>query len=174
MNVIAGLIPFVGDVEAGNVAYRMQLIENAWPVIQRNPLFGSIDYKSTDEMRSMIQGRGIIDIVNSYIGIALNYGLVGLAMFCGFFFSVARNLRRSYQSLPAEEEEFRVVGRALFATLVAVLVTIGTTSSIGAIPLLYWSLAGMAVAYTRVVRRLLSGRAEAASHEMISRPQNYG
>lgn len=152
---VVGLIPFVGGVEAENVDYRMRLIENAWVVIQNNLWFGSVDFASTSEMQAMIQGEGIIDIVNSYIGVALSYGLAGLLLFVVFFSLVLRNLRKAYRSLPDNEEELRDIGRALFATLVAVLVTIGTVSSVGTIPMLYWSLAGISVAYSRLVGRVV-------------------
>lgn len=152
-NTIVGLIPFVGDIQSESVDYRVLLVEKAWVVIQNNPWFGSIDFRSTAEMQSMIQGQGIIDIVNTYVGIALNYGFVGLALFVGFFLVVVWGLRKAFRSLPVEEEGLRRTGRALFATLVAVLVTIGTVSGVGTIPILYWSLAGMAVAYSRIVRR---------------------
>lgn len=41
----------------------------------------------------------------------------------------------------------------LLATLLGILITIFTVSSITFIPVVYWSLAGVAVAYVQMVRR---------------------
>jgi len=150
------LIPFLGTTEKGNIDYRERLFEQSSIVIQRNPLFGSTNYLSTPEMQSLIQGQGIIDIVNTYIRITLNYGFVGLFLFVSFFIVVLINLRLAYKALPAENSEMKQVGRALFATLCAVLLTIATVSSVSFIPYLYWTLAGLAVAYIRVARDVTS------------------
>lgn len=54
-------------------------MDNSWIVIQRNPLFGSFDFRNTPEMQSMIQGEGIIDIVNTYINWRCGWGWSGSA-----------------------------------------------------------------------------------------------
>lgn len=149
---IVGLIPFIGSIESENIDYRERLFEQSWIVINQNPWFGSIDYLSTPEMQSMIQGQGIIDLVNTYIQITLEYGFVGLFFFVGFFGFALLNLRRAYKILPDENVEMKQVGRAIFATLCAVLITIGTVSNISFIPYIYWSLAGLAVAYVNIIR----------------------
>ncbi|MCP4185953.1 MAG: O-antigen ligase family protein, partial [Hyphomicrobiales bacterium] len=152
---ILSFIPFVGTVDTGTIDYRTRLFEQSMIVINRNPWFGSIDFRDTTEMISMIQGQGIIDIVNSYLGIALSYGFVGLFLFSSFFFIVLVNLRRSYKKLPAENSEMIIFGRAIFATLCAALITIATVSSISFVPYLHWSIAGLAVAYINIARETL-------------------
>ena len=59
------LLPFVGKVDEQNITYRQQLFENSMEVITRNPLFGTPDFRGTQEMLEMAQGEGIIDIVNT-------------------------------------------------------------------------------------------------------------
>ena len=81
-------LPFIGSIEKGNIDYRQRLLDNAMIVIERNPWLGSTDYHKSKEMLSMIQGQGIIDIVNTYLGIALDKGIVGLSLFLFFFASV--------------------------------------------------------------------------------------
>lgn len=152
---IINLLPFIGTVENQNITYRERLIENSIIVIQRNPWLGSVDYRSTPEMQSMIQGQGIIDIVNSYIGVALEIGLVGLTLFMTFFATILFSLHKAMRSLPAEQQE-RLLGRALLATLIGILATIFSVSSITVIPVIYWSVAGMAVAYAQMLHRLKS------------------
>jgi O-Antigen ligase len=72
------LIPFYGKTEVGNLEYRQKLFNNSMIVIARSPLLGSPNYKETPEMQEMIQGEGIIDIVNFYIAILLESGVTGL------------------------------------------------------------------------------------------------
>ena len=147
------MLPWVGSVDEFSVTYRQRLFDVSIDVILANPVFGSFDYLALPEMRQLIQGEGIIDIVNSYIGVALSYGLTGLALFVGFFASVAWPIKRALRA-NASNEDVRDLGRALLATLLAVLFTIATVSSIGAIPTLYWILAGLCVAYRKAFGRV--------------------
>ncbi|MDB5995402.1 MAG: ligase [Pseudomonas sp.] len=151
---VLDLLPFIGTVEVENITYRQRLIDNSLIVIQRNPWLGSFDYRNTPEMQSMIQGEGIIDIVNTYIGIALSFGLIGLTFFVAFFITVLVGIRKGMRSFPNKDDEMRRLGRALFATLAGILVTIFTVSSITVIPVVYWSVAGLCVAYAQMARSL--------------------
>ena len=151
---VLDLLPFIGTVEAENITYRQQLIDNAMIVIQRNPWLGSFDYRSTPEMQSLTQGQGIIDIVNTYIGIALSVGLIGLTLFVCFFAAVLLGIRKGMRSFSNKDDEARRLGRALLATLAGILITIVTVSSITVIPVVYWSIAGLGVAYAQMARRL--------------------
>lgn len=151
---VLDLLPFIGNVDKENITYRERLMDNSWIVIQRNPLFGSFDFRNTPEMQSMIQGEGIIDIVNTYINLALRVGLVGLGLFVAFFAAVLHGIRKAMRSFPDKDDERRQLGRALLATLVGILVIIFTVSSITFIPVVYWTIAGLGVAYVQMVRRL--------------------
>lgn len=145
-------LPFVGMIERTNIDYRERLIDNALIVIQRNPWLGSVDYRRTPEMEALRQGQGIIDIVNTYIGVTLEYGLVGLSLFVLFFLSVLWGIRKTMRSFRDPNDELARLGRALFATLVGIMVIIFTVSSITIIPVVYWSVAGLGVAYAQMVR----------------------
>lgn len=158
-NKLIDLLPYIGTTETGSITYREELFAKAMIVIQRNPFFGSIDYLNTAEMQSMMQGEGIIDIVNSYLAIALESGLIGLLLFAGFFTTIALGIRKALQTLQGKDDEPQRLGRALLATLAGVLLTITTVSSISVIPVIYWSLAGLGVAYIEMVRNLRSSRA---------------
>ncbi|WP_422418617.1 O-antigen ligase family protein [Pseudomonas sp. GZD-222] len=151
---VLDLLPFVGNLEKENITYRQRLLDNSWIVIQRNPLFGSFDYRNTPEMLSMIQGQGIIDIVNTYVSLALRTGLIGLALFVAFFASVLLGIRKAMRTFPDRDDEQRQLGRALLATLAGILVIIFTVSSITVIPVVYWSVAGVGAAYVQMIRRL--------------------
>ncbi|HUQ38282.1 MAG TPA: O-antigen ligase family protein [Aestuariivirga sp.] len=150
---IIDMLPYVGSEGNTETAdYRVKLLDNALTVIARNPVFGSVDFLETPEMQEMIQGQGIIDIVNSYLQISLRYGFVGLSLFVLFFSATLLGLARALMSLPESETELKVMARALFATLCGVLITIFTVSSVGQIPYIYWILAGLCVAQTRIIR----------------------
>ncbi|MDX1366003.1 O-antigen ligase family protein [Pseudomonas sp.] len=153
-NKLIDLLPYIGTIEKGNITYRERLFDNSMIVIQRNPILGSIDYLSTPEMQSMIQGEGIIDIVNTYLSVTLESGLTGLALFAGFFTTIVLGIRKSLRTFQDKDDETLRLGRALLATLLGVLLTIMTVSSISVIPVVYWSLAGLGVAYIQMVRGL--------------------
>jgi O-antigen ligase len=149
---VLDLVPFVGTVDAGNIAYRQRLMESASQLIWRHPLFGSGDYVERLAEMGMVQGQGIVDVVNTYVQVALRSGFAGLVLFAGVLASAllaalrARNLaRRAGRPLDAD------LGRSLAAAQLAVIVTIGSVSSILVIPWLYWSMAGLLVGYARVV-----------------------
>jgi O-antigen ligase len=153
-NKLIDLLPYIGTIEKGNITYREDLFTNALIVIKRNPLFGSIDFLSTPEMQAMVQGEGIIDIVNTYLIVTLKSGLIGLTFFAGIFISIALGIYKSLRTFQDKDDENLRLGRALLATLAGVLVTITTVSNISVIPVVYWSLAGIGVAYIQMVRSL--------------------
>jgi hypothetical protein len=145
-NQVIDLLPFVGTVDSFNVEYRSRLLEASWTVVQLYPFFGSFDYLSAPEMVAMMQGEGIVDLVNIYVSIALGSGLVGLTLFVCVFGSsgVAVLLKLFKSSLPAEQ---RALGHVLLATLVGVMVVIGTLSNILTVPVIYWLVVGLSVSY---------------------------
>jgi len=128
------------------VTYRQQIMENSWVVVQRKPLFGSANFLDEPEMMELVQGEGIIDIVNSYAAIALSSGLIGLALFAGFWISIIVKLLSERRRALRHNAERELLLRSLLASVVATLVVILTTSSITIVPVIYWALAGMAVA----------------------------
>ncbi len=150
---VINLLPFIGNTEKENIDYREQLITNSMIVIKRNFWFGSIDPLDTPEMEAMRQGQGIIDVVNSYIGIALENGVVGLGLFVSFFALTLFGIHRAMRLIPDKDSEEHLLGRVLLATLLAILFIIFTVSSITVIPIVYWSVAGLGVAYAQMVRR---------------------
>jgi O-antigen ligase len=99
----------------------------------------------------MRQGQGIIDIVNTYIQIALSSGIIGLVLFTGFFAQILNGIYRAMYSIPDKNSEEYLLGRALLSTLSAILLIIFTVSSISFIPIVYWSFAGLGVAYSQMV-----------------------
>ncbi|MCV0440670.1 MAG: O-antigen ligase family protein [Hydrogenophaga sp.] len=146
------LLPVIGSQEQFNVEYRADLLTNALPVIGRNLWFGSTDYLQAPELQVMIQGEGIIDIVNSYVGVALSFGVIGLFLFVGAFVSAFAQLLRGRRLARRVDPDAFMLGRALGATLAAIMLIIYTLSSIFAIPFVYWAFIGLCVAYASVMK----------------------
>jgi O-antigen ligase len=144
-------LPFVGTVEAHNVHYRERLFEISLGVVLDHPYFGAWDFLQLPVMQQLRQGQGIIDIVNTYLGVALASGLVGLALFCGFFLVVLVQLAAAMRRAGARDGETYALGQALFCALLGILMMIFTTSSIGLIAVIYWAIAGLGAAYARML-----------------------
>lgn len=146
---IINYLPFVGAVDDETVTYRQRLIDISIEIITENPLFGSFDFLLfLEELR---QGQGIIDLVNSYLNIALASGLVGLSLFAAFFGLILKNVYKGMQGLNRGDERY-LLGRVLLASIVGILVIIFTVSSINVIPVIYWSAAGLGIAYIQLLK----------------------
>jgi hypothetical protein len=146
------MLPVIGTVEQGNVEYRADLLTNALPVIERHLWFGSAHFLEAPELQVMMQGEGIIDIVNSYVGVALHSGVIGLALFAGAFVTALFQLRRGIRLARPAGQDAAVLGRALWATLAAIMLIIYTVSSIFVIPTVYWAVVGLCVAYATAMK----------------------
>lgn len=154
-------LPFIGKVDTESIVYRQRLLESSMEIIRQHPWLGSNEFLG--QMEDMRQGEGIIDIVNTYLGILLTTGLVGLGLFASFFATVGLRLYRGLLALPAGDEELHRLGQALLATLAGVLVIIFTVSSITVIPIVYWSVAGLGLACARLLEDRRSRQSEAAA-----------
>jgi O-antigen ligase len=144
-------LPFIGTVDEGSVTYRQRLLEISIQVILQNPFFGAYNFIYSPAMQELKQGQGIIDIVNTYVAIGLGSGLVGLSIFLAFFGAVAVGIYKSMSNLADRNDELYLLGRVLLSTLLGILVIIATVSSVSVIPLIYWSVAGLGVAYARML-----------------------
>lgn len=141
-------LPFVGTVDEGTVTYRQQLVAMAWRVIEMYPIFGSPHFSNyLEELR---QGQGIIDLVNTFITMALTFGLVGLTLFLTpFVVNAVRAvfvLRRCARSDP----DLSRLGACLVACLAGLFVVMATTSYGLSLPYVAWSLCALIGAYVRL------------------------
>lgn len=145
---ILDYLPFIGTVDAQTVSFRQALLDNSLDVIRNNLWFGSPDFLNTEEMESLRAGAngGIIDVVNSYIAIALSGGLVGLGLFVGYFIACAAPIFRAMRTYRMQPQML-MLGKTLFATLIGVMVIIYTVSSVLFIPILYWLLGGVCISF---------------------------
>ena len=147
---IISLLPFVGDSSTSSIDYRQQLMDIGWSVAMESKWLGSEDYMQHPAMQQLIQGQGIIDIVNSYLRVTLESGLVGLSLFIGVSFFSALTAYRAIGSVREADPEFAVYGQAWLAALASVMLVIATTSSVVAqVAEVHWLLCGMCVGFSR-------------------------
>lgn len=147
-------LPFVGSVDEGSVTYRQRLFEISMGVFWNNPVFGALDYLSNPVMEELRQGQGIIDMVNSYLAVALPYGTVGLVLFCAPFAWALWSCRAVLADRSHLGPEALRLGRVLVGAMVAMLITIATVSSISAVAPMYWLLTGLCIGFSRSQRTL--------------------
>ncbi len=139
--------------KTGTFQYRINLIDNSIETIKKDPWFGKENFKKTDELEALRQGQGIIDIVNTYLGVALHSGIIGLSLFLAILLGVILNLRKAINSIILQKNiKMRSLGNTLLAMTVATILMIGTVSSVSFIPLYYWSLFGLCIAYVKITR----------------------
>ena len=153
---IQAYLPFVGNIEAENVDYRKHLLDVSIQVILQNPVFGSTSYMNSLIDQDLVIG-GMVDVVNTYLGIGLANGLVGLGCFAGAFVYVLISILRRMRTLPDRNDEQHALGSGLLACLVGVMVTIFTVSSISLIPVVYWTVLGLGAGYAGLRARPAAG-----------------
>jgi O-antigen ligase len=148
---LINFLPFVGEVDQFNVDYREVLFERGLQIVARKPLFGVDEPSLEPEMDDMMQGEKIVDIVNSYLNIVLGYGVPALMLYIGLFLLAIFKVYKSRKRIKDKNTDEYRCGTALIATMLAILVAIFSMSSIGAMPTIIYSLAGLMYAYSRAI-----------------------
>jgi O-Antigen ligase len=141
------LLPFVGTVEPGSVTYRTQLLDRAMIVFWQSPIFGSMQYLTNPALEEMRQGQGIIDIVNSYVGVALAYGGIGLMLFVAPSVYALWAAWTTSRRLARQDPDAEMAGRALAMSMLGILLVIGAVSHYFHIPIVHWLVVSMCVAF---------------------------
>jgi hypothetical protein len=136
-------LPFVGHVDSENVVYRQSLLKVALNVIPLNPWFG--DILVLRNLQSLVQGEGIVDIVNGYLLIALYYGLVPLGVWVLACVIMLWRTQAGSLRLRSHDMTGSSLGSALFATMIGSLFY----GWIGGFGTFFQLLMGMTVAYAR-------------------------
>ena len=162
---VINLLPFVGKTDKFNVDYRAQLVEASFAVVAKSPLFGNKNFDKEPEMQKMIQGEHIIDIVNQYVNVLLNSGILGLTLFLGIFISALIYANSAMKRVRYNNRELYDIGRTLIATLVAIMFMISAVADQLIIPYLYFSCIGLCIAYAEIVRRWIIQSLDAPTSE---------
>jgi O-antigen ligase len=145
---IREMVPALGGTTDFNILYRQRLADRGWQLVMAHPLFGNqFPYPEMEDLR---QGEGIIDIVNTYLGVALNYGLVGLTLFVGFMLLGIMKTYSRVRELARTDPELALFGASLIACIVGALVMIQSNSFNLGLQRMFYVLAGLATAYTQL------------------------
>lgn len=138
------------DDDYGTFSYRQQLIESAIPMILDSPISGyngMAEIDATGRLEHMRQGEGIIDLVNTYIVVAMFEGLVGLMLFLGSMllalFAMLRATARQSAAEKASSPEFSLLFSAI---IIAAAFLFGTTSITGYLHEYYLIVLGLSAA----------------------------
>jgi O-antigen ligase len=141
-------LPFVGTVEAENITYRQRLAEMSWDLIWQHPFFGSPS--AISNLEALRQGQGIIDLLNTFLTIAMHSGLVGLGLFVGFFFIGTWNVHRLVKRSAGTDHDLAMLGASLIAVMFGLLLIMAIGGyGMGAEKMSY-VVAGLAAGYTQL------------------------
>lgn len=150
-NKILNMVPFIGKSEQFNVAYRQELIPKSIEIVKRNPFFGVVDPNAEPEMEDMVQGEGIVDIVNTYLNIVLNYGLVGLTIFIWLFLWSIFIVLRSLKYIKDKRSLRYNLGRAFCSTYIGLMAALSSISFMNSVGTFVFIFLGFGVAYSRII-----------------------
>ncbi|MEM6747700.1 MAG: hypothetical protein AAF608_09795 [Pseudomonadota bacterium] len=141
----------------GTFEYRQRLLQVSMTRIFETLWVGDANYAEHPIFEQMRQGQGIIDFVNTYVQVALGYGLVGFGTFVGMLLLSARlALKTAYAIEPGifgDHVNARNIGFGLAATIGAHSVMIMTVSEVSHIGYFKYLLAAFAVAYAEAARK---------------------
>jgi O-antigen ligase len=147
---ILEVLPVMGRSADDNIIYRQRLAERGWALVRAHPLFG--DQFPWPEMEDLRQGEGIIDIVNSYLGVALSYGLIGLFLFLSFILLGTARVYARTRELTHSDPDLALFGTSLIACIVGTLIMIDSDSFTLGPQKMFYVLAGLATVYARLTR----------------------
>lgn len=145
--LVQALKQLLGDEagQDGSIDYRKLLLETSLVLIAQNPWLGASDYYLY--MEHLRQGEGIIDLVNTYVHIALAQGLIGLAL---FLIPYVVMIRRLLGQLAHAQGDDAMVARALISLTVAALFMLFTASFYWIMPQLNITLVALGLACSRL------------------------
>ncbi|MEQ8934515.1 MAG: O-antigen ligase family protein [Amphiplicatus sp.] len=139
--------------EFGSFEYRQELLRTSMAYIRMHPIFGDPNFRESGFFDHLYQGQGIIDVVNTYINIALRYGLVGLSLFVGVFGVSIFGLRMAGDLMPNRERSDLDLRRAVLgAANAGYLAILATTSSVSLFTHVGTFLIAISVAFVAAAR----------------------
>jgi O-antigen ligase len=134
---IIDVLPWVGQTDTFNVDYRERLITVSMIVFWENPIFGWPNFRQSALMQTLIQGEGIIDMVNTYLGAALSYGIVGASVYVGIFLTAGWYTFSTCRTKNAPQAQ------TLLAAIVFCAACVGTVANITHVPLIWLMVAAL-------------------------------
>lgn len=139
----------------GTFAYRAELLRTSIEQISVRPLFGQVDFSESPRFAHLIQGEGIVDIVNGYLQVVLTYGLISFGLFLGAHLTTLSRALKVIGMFDKkrdtdEEKRLRRAAVLLVAAHIGFLAMIMTVSAVSLVWHYCYLLIGLSVAAVRV------------------------
>ena len=131
--VMSGLSTLFGSSgsDLSTITYRRDLLDASLAMIKQSPWMGVPNYESA--LQSFKQGEGMIDLVNTYIVIMINSGVIGLALFLfPYAFVIGKMLGERSKDRMVSKTVLGKFAPAFIAMILAMLFTIFTASTLDA------------------------------------------
>jgi hypothetical protein len=151
---IVEMVPIIGGgIGKETVDYREKLFSTGIEVANENIIFGDFNYLNNSKMQILIQGEQIIDVVNTYLHILLEYGYLGLLIFLLMMISGISMLLLSLRNEKHLKHDSQL-GISLIAMFVSLCMMLFATSSFESSVLFNftWLLLALLVAISRLLR----------------------
>lgn len=115
--------------DSSNVDYREQLLHLGIEEMMKFPLFGNQNFMQSPDLQVLRQGEGIIDIVNTFLQIGLQFGVIPVLLFAWMVFgwplTVYKRIKKNGNT------EILDVARVYFVVMLSLGLSIITVSSFG-------------------------------------------
>lgn len=156
------VLPFSDPNSAAQASlmYRKELLDRSWQIIQAHPLLG--DQLALSDMQDLRQGEGIIDVVNTYLGVTLFYGFTGIVLFVTFQLLPLYRTRRALRRLSPSDSDDVLLAIALAATIIGSIILLADSSFRAAPKCIFYVLIATAEAYLALRYSTTSRAASAA------------
>lgn len=146
--VVAVLPALGGQIDYTDIDYRQRLLARTWEIVRDHPLLG--DQQALLRMQDLRQGQGIIDLINTYAGILVGNGFIGLFLFLAFILIALLKSVSSERALRKSDPDFAALGACLGACIIGMLLMF-ENGSFGTGPkFMFYAIAGLAAAYAAV------------------------
>ena len=149
----------------GTFAYRAELLRTSVEQIASRPFLGQVDFRDSPRFAHLIQGEGIVDVVNGYLQVVLTYGLIGLVLFLGAQIGTLRGGLKVIGAFDGgghtdEAVRMRRLAILLTAAHIGFLAMIMTVSAVSLIWHYGYLIVALSVAATRVASAIEAAPAE--------------
>ncbi len=160
-----------GDLSAvdefGSFEYRREILRASFIQIGQRPFLGDPYFLESGNFDHLVQGQGIVDVVNYYIQIVLRYGLVGLTLFVGAFAASIIGLLKVGERIAEGNQRVLELQRAvLLGACAGYLAMIATTSSVSLVAHIGAILIAFSTAFVAAIRA--EKHQERAAHNTVA------
>lgn len=156
-NQILNYLPWIGTIDASNVTYREVLWEQALIVFHDNFWIGAINFVKSPHFDVVRQGGGFVDIVNSYLGVLLEKGVVGLTIYIILLLIALVPVHKLIKEIKTTSYEYYLYAVGLLGAIAASMITLSTVSNIGHVRPLSTLLLGAGVACAIIIKNQSRG-----------------